>query len=79
MQLLSYEGRVHDEENCYICEQPIGEQMSLMQSFIPAHPECLYTTALPKEKIAMFFKTQKTIHLEDDEVAYLFDVVMKGL
>ncbi len=79
IQLLEYEGRVHDEENCYICETPIMEQMSLMQAYIPAHPECLYSASLPKGKIATFFKTQKTLHLEDHEVAYLFDIVMKGL
>jgi len=79
IQLLSYEGRVHDEENCYICENPIGEQMSLMQAFIPAHPECLYSAALPKKKISTFFETGQTLHLEDHEVAYLFDIVMKGL
>jgi len=79
MELLAHEGRVHDEENCYICERPIGAEMSLMQAFIPAHPECLYASALPREKIAVFFKTRNTLHLEDHEVAYLFDIVMKGL
>jgi len=53
--------------------------MALMQAFIPAHPECLYSSSLPKEKIQLFFETKKTIHLEDHEVEYLFDIVMKGL
>jgi hypothetical protein len=78
LALLAYEGRLHDEEICYICEHPIREQIALMRAFIPAHPECLYSASLPKEKIRTFFKTKKTIHLEDDEVAYLYDIVMKG-
>lgn len=78
IQMLAYEGRVHDEENCYICEAPVTGQMSLMQAFIPAHPECLYSASLPKEKILTFFQTHKTLHLEDHEVEYLFDIVMKG-
>jgi hypothetical protein len=53
--------------------------MSLMQAFIPAHPECLYSAALSKKKISTFFETGQTLHLEDHEVAYLFDIVMKGL
>jgi len=53
--------------------------MALMQAFIPAHPECLYSSSLPKEKILTFFESKNTIHLEDYEVEYLFDVVMKGL
>jgi len=79
MHLLSYEGRVHDEENCYICDYPIASEMSLMQAFIPAHPECLCAASLPKAKIVHFFETRSTLHLEDNEVEYLFDIVMKGL
>jgi len=79
MKLLAYEGRVHDEENCYICETPLGAQISLMRAFIPAHPECLYTAALPKEKLWNFFQTETTLHLEDHEVDHLFEIVMKGL
>lgn len=79
VQLLEYEGRLHDEEKCYICENIIEEQMSLMRAFIPAHPECIYTPSLPKDKIMIFLKSKKTIHLEDFEVEYLFDIVMKGL
>lgn len=79
IQLLEYEGRLHDEENCYICERPIETKMALMQAFIPAHPECLYSSSLSKKKILAFFQSKKTIHLEDYEVEYLFDIVMKGL
>ncbi len=79
LQLLSHEGRVHDEGNCYICETPIAEQVSLMQAFIPAHPECIYAPALPSAKIRRFFESGETLVLEDHEVDLLFDVVMKGL
>lgn len=79
LKLLIYEGRLHDEEYCYICESLITNHMALMQAFIPAHPECLYSASLPTEKIALFFTHQNTIHLEDHEVSYLFDIVMKGL
>ncbi len=80
IELLEYEGRVHNaDKSCHICENPIDGQMALMQAFIPAHPECLYSSALPKEKIVTFFQNKKTIDLEDYEVDYLFDIVMKGL
>jgi len=79
MQLLSYEGRVHREDCCYICEAPLGEEISLMRAFIPAHPACLYASALSREKVERFFETKQTLHLEDNEVDYLFSIVMKGL
>jgi hypothetical protein len=79
IKLLKFEGRIHHEEQCYICEQPIKEDISLMQAMIPAHPECLYSASLPKEKIFEFFESKKTVFLDDDEVEYLFEIVMKGL
>ena len=79
VKLLRHEGRIHMNEQCYICENPLGEEISLMQSFIPAHPECLYSAALSKRKIFDFFESKKTVFLEDDEVEYLFAVIMKGL
>ena len=79
IELLDYEGRLYPEENCYICEQCIEEDISLMQAFKPAHPACIYSSALPTKKILDFFKTKKTVFLEDHEVDYLFEIVMKGL
>lgn len=79
IKLLAYEGRIHHDDQCYICENPIGEEISLMQSLIPAHPECLYTASLPKEKIFEFFESKKTVFLEDHEIEYLYEIVMKGL
>ena len=77
--LLEYEGRLHNDEHCYICENRIEEEIALMQSFIPAHPTCLYASALPTKKVLDFFKSKKTVYLEDHEVDYLFEIVMKGL
>lgn len=79
IKLLTYEGRIHHDEQCYICENPIGNQISLMQSLIPAHPECLYSASLSKQKVFEFFESKKTVFLEDEEVDYLFEIVMKGL
>ena len=79
IELLDYEGRLYPEENCYICEQRIEEEISLMQAFKPAHPSCIYSSALPTKKILDFFETKKTVFLEDHEVDYLFEIVLKGL
>lgn len=77
--LLEYEGRLYPEERCYICEQRIEDEIALMQSFKPAHPSCIYSPALPTKKVLDFFETKKTVFLDDHEVDYLFDIVMKGL
>ena len=77
--LLDYEGRLYPEEKCYICEQRIEEDIALMQAFKPAHPSCIYSSALPTKKILDFFESKKTVFLDDHEVDYLFEIVMKGL
>ena len=77
--LLEYEGRLYPEENCFICEQRIEEDIALMQAFKPAHPSCIYAPALPTKKVLDFFQSKKTVFFEDFEVEYLYEVVMKGL
>jgi len=79
ISLLDYEGRLYPEENCFICEQRIEDDIALMQAFKPAHPSCIYSPSLPTKKLLDFFKTKKTVFLEDYEVEYLYEVVMKGL
>jgi len=78
IKLLAFEGRLYPEENCYICEQRIEEEIGLMQAFKPAHPTCIYSPSLPTKKIFDFFKHKKTIELDDFEIDYIYDIVMKG-
>jgi len=79
LELLEYEGRLYPQQNCYICEQRIDEDIALMQAFKPAHPSCIYSPALPTKKVLDFFETKKAVFLEDHEVEYLFEIIMKGL
>ena len=79
IELLAYEGRLYPEENCFICEQRIEEDIALMQAFKPAHPKCIYSSSLPTKKVLDFFSSQKTTFLEDHEIEYLFEIVLKGL
>ncbi len=77
--LLEYEGRLYPEENCFICEKHIEEDIALMQAFKPAHPSCIYSPSLPTKKVLDFFKSKKTVFIDDAEIDYLFEIVMKGL
>lgn len=77
--LLEHEGRLYPEEKCFICEQRIEEDIALMQAFKPAHPSCIYSPSLPTKKVLDFFKSKKTVFIDDVEIDYLFEIVMKGL
>jgi hypothetical protein len=58
---------------------PIENQVSLMQGFRIAHPHCIYTPALPTKKLLDTFSMQKSILMDDSEVDYMFDIIMRGL
>ena len=79
LELLSYEGRLYPLESCFICEHSLHDQIALMSAFKPAHPECIYASALPLERIEGFFSSGKTLYLDDAEVEQLYQIVLKGL
>ena len=78
LKMLQFEGRLYLDEQCFICEQRIEEEIALMQAFKPAHPSCIYAPALPTKKILDLFQSGKTTFLEDNEVDILYHTVMKG-
>jgi len=77
--LLKYEGRLYEQDKCFICEQRIEDDIALMQAFKPAHPSCIYSPSIPTKKLLDFMETKKTVFLDDYEVDYLHQIVMKGL
>ena len=79
LELLEYEGRRYPIEQCFICEEKLNEQIALMSAFKPAHPECIYASAILKEKVEGFFESGKTVYLDDGEVEQVYSVVLKGL
>ena len=78
LQLLEYEGRLHDDFQCFICDEPIKEQLVLARSFLPAHQECVYGELLKKPKIENLFATKSTLYFEDDEVTHLWRLLQEG-
>lgn len=79
LALLHHEGRQSPLAHCYICEKALHESISLMAAFKPAHPACIYASALEKHKVEGFLESGKTLHLNDAEVDQIYLVVMKGL
>ncbi len=76
--LLNFEGRLHTLDSCYICEKPLGDDIALMQALLPAHSKCIYASSLPKKKLQSFFDSGKTTWLEDEEVEYIYQLILKG-
>jgi len=79
LQLLHHEGRSYPLDHCFICEAPLESQIALMRAFKPAHPSCIYASALSRESIERFFSSGKTLYLSDTEVEHLYHTVLQGL
>ena len=79
MRLLEYEGRLHLNDDCYICHQQLGEHVTLMRSFIPAHKECVYASEFEKARIFGLFESKRSLAFDDNEIEYLYNLVLKGL
>ncbi len=78
IQLLSYEGRLHDDFVCLICEELVTSELVITRSFLPAHKKCIFGEIVDKSKIEELFLTASTINLDDDEVDKLWKILQEG-
>lgn len=79
LKLLQYEGRLHTDYYCFLCEEKIINNISLVRSFMPAHSSCTYSKAFKLERIKELFEEKRLISFEDDEVDYLWKIILQGL
>lgn len=79
IELLKYEGRLHSEFVCLLCDEEIKNDVSLVRAFIPTHPKCSYSKKISKTKIDELFNNASTFFLDDDEVEFMWSLLMQGL
>lgn len=79
LNLLDYEGRLHTNFECLLCEKPIKTDVSLVRSFIPVHANCTFAKAFNLKNIKHTFKEKSLIMLDNDEVEYLWNILLQGL
>jgi len=79
VSLCEHEGRLHTEYECLLCEGIIKGDISLVRSFLPTHPQCSYSKSFSLHKIQELFEEKSTLSFNDDEVEYLWNIVLQGL
>ena len=79
LKLLKHEGRLHTDFNCLLCENTIEDNISLVRSFMPVHSSCTYGRTFQIEKMEELFFEKSLISFDDDEVDYLWDILLQGL
>jgi hypothetical protein len=78
VELLEYEGRLHDEFICFNCETSCGDDVALIRGFLPAHEKCVWSKPFKKDQIEYLFSNKSTLFLNDGEVERLWKVMLEG-
>ncbi|MGP1485282.1 MAG: recombination protein RecO [Campylobacter sp.] len=78
IRLLQHEGRLHDELNCFICDEKITNNVALSRSFLPAHESCISQRGFAIAKIQNLFETKNTILLDDNNIEELYAILLQG-
>ena len=79
VRLLEHEGRLHGEMNCFFCDQPIENNISLIRSFLPAHKECSHTLSINQKGLIWLYENRSTLFLDDLEVERLWIIINEGV
>lgn len=80
IRLLEYEGRLHQELECFLCTNPIKDKkISLIRAYLPTHYECSHTYAIDKNALKELYINKSSIFLNDDEIDRLWYILLEGL
>lgn len=79
LKLLKHEGRLHHDFHCFLCENEIKENISLVRSFMPVHSSCTYSRTFDLKKMQELFLEKSLISFEDEEIDYLWNILLQGL
>lgn len=77
--LLEHEGRLHSKMDCFFCNEPIENNISLIRAFLPAHQECSHTLSINAKGLAWLYEHYSTLFLDDHEIERLWYVMSEGL
>lgn len=77
-KLLEYEGRLHVEPKCFLCEERIEEDIALARAFLPAHASCLSSTPMNSLHVKHFLDEKSTILANDNLVQRLWQIMLEG-
>lgn len=79
VSLLEYEGRLHTDYECLLCEVEIEDSISLVRGFLPVHAKCTFSKIYEIKKIKELFEEKSMINFKDEEVEYLWNILLQGL
>jgi recombinational DNA repair protein (RecF pathway) len=77
--LIEYEGRLHTDYRCFVCEREIHHHISLARSYLPAHQKCISTEPFEMYKLQELFESKSTFLFDDFEIDMLWGILQDGV
>lgn len=79
LKILEFEGRLHKDMNCFLCDKKIEDNICLVRGFLPAHIDCINKNRFNKNDIVKLFETKKSFYLNDFYINELYFIIQTGL
>ena len=79
IDICKFEGRLHTQYECLLCEEKIIKDISLVRSFLPVHSKCAYAKKLDLIQVKDLFEENSLISFNNEEVEYLWKLLLQGL
>ncbi len=79
IDICKFEGRLHTQYECLLCEEKIIKEISLVRSFLPVHSKCAYAKKLDLIQVKDLFEENSLISFNNEEVEYLWKLLLQGL
>lgn len=77
--LLEFEGRLHKNMRCFVCDERVRGEVSLVRAFLPAHKHCAVGFEFSEKKLKEFYESKNCSGFDDDEVQKLYALIKEGL
>ncbi len=78
--LLEFEGRLYQEDKCFICDALLHDEVAITRGFLLACPSCVVAPiCVNKKQIFQFFTTKSLINMQDYDCARLYEILLQGL
>lgn len=78
VRLLEFEGRLHRENECFLCARELDSTIALSRGFLPAHPECVGQHGYDSEKVRRLFDENRSAWLDDEEIQRVWATLQSG-
>ncbi|VAY87698.1 hypothetical protein MNB_ARC-1_326 [hydrothermal vent metagenome] len=79
VELCEFEGRLHCDYECLLCDGQIVSNISLVRSFLPTHSSCSYGYAFNISQIRELFDEKSLINFNKEELEYLWNLLLQGI